>query len=170
MQLLNAVLSDLFLLACLAPVAVQGALLLVDEFAFHHARGLGRWERYGHPLDTLSTLCCFLAPALFPFRGAAPWVYAALCVFSCAFVTKDEGVHANQCGAMEHRLHALLFVVHPIVFFGFGLLWAFRPLAVVPLAWGQITLMAIVFAYQVLFWVILGKGRWPSRDAALEAC
>lgn len=169
MSALGPVWDDVFVLACLAPVGVQGVLLLVDEFLFHHVRGLGRWERYGHPLDTLTTAACFVVPALWPFGGSALWGYVALCAFSCVFVTKDEGVHTRECGAMEHRLHALLFVVHPLVFLGFGLLWALRPELVRPLAWGQMGLMAAVFAYQVLFWVILGKGRWPSRADAREA-
>lgn len=160
---------DFFVLACLAPVVAQGACLLVDEFKFHHARGLGLWERYGHPLDTLSVLVCFLVPTLFSFGGTASWIYVALCAFSCVFVTKDEGVHTQECGAAEHRLHALLFVLHPLVFTGFGLLWAFRPALVMPLAVGQVGLLVVVMAYQLLFWVILGKGRWPSRTEGVEA-
>ena len=35
------------------PFAVQGLAILVDEFWFHHRRGLPRWERLGHPIDTL---------------------------------------------------------------------------------------------------------------------
>ncbi len=42
----------------LAPLAVQGIAMAVDELHFHRRRGLGRWERLGHPLDTLTVLAC----------------------------------------------------------------------------------------------------------------
>ena len=152
---------------CLAPVAVQGALMVVDEFYFHHKRGLGLWERRGHPLDTLSVLACFVVPAVFPFGLRAGLGYAALCLFSSAFVTKDEWVHAEQCDPAEQWLHALLFVVHPLVFVGFGFLWFARPDIVGGLLMGQIALMGVVLTYQVLFWVVLGKGRWPRTVGQL---
>jgi len=155
--------------ACLAPVAAQGVLMVVDEFYFHHRRGLGRWERYGHPLDTLTTLLCFVIPALFPFSLRAALGYAVLCLLSCVFVTKDEWVHAKQCEPAEQWLHALLFVVHPVVFAGFGYLWFARPDIVGGLLIGQMALMCLVLGYQVLFWVVLGKGRWPLSPGELEA-
>jgi hypothetical protein len=153
-------------LVCLAPALIQGLLMAVDEFHFHHARGLGAWERRGHPLDTLATLACFALPALFPFDATTLAAYVGLCVFSCLLVTKDEWVHARECGPGEHWLHAALFVVHPLVFTGFGVLWYAGESGVAAmLARGQIALMAAFLAYQIIFWVALGKGRWPDPAA-----
>jgi len=62
----------------LLPLAVQGLAILVDEFYFHLARGLPRWERIGHPAQILtqslpSTLHaqeCVLLTMHFPCQAA----------------------------------------------------------------------------------------------------
>jgi hypothetical protein len=38
-------------------------------------------------------------------------------------ITKDELVHARSCAPLESWLHAVLFVLHPLVFLAFGLIW-----------------------------------------------
>jgi len=94
-----------------------------DEFYFHVRRGLPKWERLGHPLDTLTVLACFVFTLTAPFN---PWmlkVYIGLAIFSCIFVTKDEFVHKECCPASEQWLHAVLFINHPIVLTAAGLLW-----------------------------------------------
>ena len=113
-------LSSRFLLI---PFALQALLMAVDEFYFHWQRKLPRWERIGHPLDTLTVLLClgfllFVRPS--PLSTA---IYALLCIFSCLFVTKDEWVHKQECPAGEQWLHALLFILHPLLFISAGLLW-----------------------------------------------
>ncbi len=49
------------------PFALQGLAILVDEFYFHRRRGLPIWERWGHPLDTLSLLICWLFLLCLPY-------------------------------------------------------------------------------------------------------
>jgi len=44
----------------LLPLVEQGLAILVDEFYFHFARGLPRWEHLGHPLDTFTVLAPIL--------------------------------------------------------------------------------------------------------------
>ena len=48
------------------PFGMQAALMVFDEGYFHRGRGLGPWERWGHPLDTVTFLLClgwlFLMP------------------------------------------------------------------------------------------------------------
>src|ERR1051325_10514494 len=98
--------------------------MVVDEVWYHRRRGLPRWERLGHPLDTL-TVAIVYAWALahpHPERGGLAG-YVALAAFSCLFVTKDEPIHRRVCSAGETWLHAVLFILHPVVFLAFGLLW-----------------------------------------------
>lgn len=96
------------------PFILQGACMVVDEFYFHEKRGLPLWERVGHPLDTLTVFICYLYLLI-----GSPDVmsYVALAGFSCLFITKDEFVHTKICGGLEHWLHAMLFVLHPLSFF-----------------------------------------------------
>jgi len=107
----------------LIPFIVQAIAIQVDEFGFHIKRGLPKWERIGHPLDTLSVLLCFLYIVFIPFSTAALTLFLILAVFSCILVTKDEFVHKECCPAKEQWLHALLFINHPIMLLSAGLLW-----------------------------------------------
>lgn len=95
------------------PFIIQGFCMLVDEFHFHEKRGLPRWEKIGHPLDTLTVFSCY---ASLLWGNISLMGYIALCIFSCLFITKDELVHKEKCEGMEHWLHAMLFVLHPICF------------------------------------------------------
>ncbi len=107
----------------LVPVALQMLCMALDEFYFHWQRELPRWERLGHPLDTLTVLVCYAWLLMVPPGALALGVYAGLCVFSCLFVTKDELVHRQHCQAGEHWLHAMLFILHPLSLLSAGLLW-----------------------------------------------
>src|ERR1700690_1124120 len=105
------------------PLGVQALATVADEFYFHRRRGLPRWGRIGHPLDTLTLLACYAVALAIPLTAASLRTYVALAVFSCLFVTKDEIVHAKYCEPLEHWVHALLFVLHPIVLASMGFLW-----------------------------------------------
>ena len=132
------------------PLVLQALAMAVDEGWYHHRRELPRWERIGHPLDTLTiAICLAWLLATRPGHPAALPVYAALAIASCLFVTKDEAVHARLCSAGEHWLHAILFVLHPIVLAAFAVLWGtdHRGLLV-----GQLALTTAFGAYQVVRW------------------
>ncbi len=107
----------------LVPFVLQGLLMFFDEFYFHRKRGLPKWERIGHPLDTLTVLICFWfllvnEPTDFNLKVAI-----GLMAFSCLFITKDEFVHTQECSASENWLHSALFVLHPITFLSAALIW-----------------------------------------------
>lgn len=76
------------------PVLVQGAALLVDETVYHRRRGLPRWERIGHPLDTLTLVACLAWLVAARPGTTALAVYLGLCVFSTLFVTKAPAASA----------------------------------------------------------------------------
>jgi hypothetical protein len=104
--------------------ALQATAMFFDEGRYHRRRGLPRWERLGHPLDTLTVAIPYAwALVADPRRASSLAVYVTLAFFSCLFVTKDEPVHARLCPPGEHWLHAFLFIMHPIVFLAVALLW-----------------------------------------------
>jgi hypothetical protein len=132
--------------------SLQAVLMVVDEVHFHRSRGLPKWERIGHPVDTLSVFICFALALFFDPTRTALFVYVALAVFSCLLVTKDEGVHAQHCSPMEHWLHSLLFILHPLVLIGAGLLWFsghHLPLIIGACSIGSFGV------YQALYWNLL---------------
>ncbi|HSS02738.1 MAG TPA: bifunctional 2-polyprenyl-6-hydroxyphenol methylase/3-demethylubiquinol 3-O-methyltransferase UbiG [Kofleriaceae bacterium] len=132
------------------PIVLQGVVMVVDEGWFHRARGLPRWERIGHPLDTLTiVLCLAWLLATSPQSSSALPVYIGLAISSTLFVTKDEGVHARLCGPGEHWLHAVLFVLHPIVLSAFAYLWW---TGAVGLLLGQLGIALAFMTYQILYW------------------
>jgi hypothetical protein len=107
-------------LACLLFLA-HSAAMLVDELWFHRKRGLPRWERWGHPADTLTVLVCYAVALLLPPTRGNLAVYLGAAAFSTVFVTKDEWIHARRCGGGEMWLHAFLFVLHPVLLALMGL-------------------------------------------------
>ncbi len=156
------------------PVLLQGLAMTVDEFHFHRRRGLGRWERIGHPFDTLSVLAAmgFLLAADFSLENAA--IFAGLAAFSCLLITKDEWVHQAECAPAETWLHSLLFVLHPLALLSAGVLWYLRGLpgaarpdwaATVPEPlvalglWMQLALIGFFLVWQITYW----NGPWAKN-------
>jgi hypothetical protein len=133
--------------------------MLADEAWFHRRRGLPRWERLGHPLDSLSVAAAYTWLVLVPPGAHALAAYVGLAGFSCLFVTKDEAVHARLCSAGEHWLHALLFVLHPIVFAAFAVLWWMGGHDWLVRA--QLALTVSFMAYQLLYWSVA----WNRHDS-----
>lgn len=163
------------LILCL-PFALQGVLMLVDEFVYHRRRGLGRWERLGHPIDTLAALLCLALAARTGFTSQRLAVFIALGALSCLLITKDEFVHHRECTAGESWLHSLLFVLHPMVLLSAGTIWFLRETSpgtrpvllagvdarlVAGVLDTQLILVAAFFLYQVFYWSFLWTP--PSR-------
>jgi 2-polyprenyl-6-hydroxyphenyl methylase/3-demethylubiquinone-9 3-methyltransferase len=145
------------------PLALQGLAMLVDEGWFHRRRGLPRWERIGHPLDTLTiALCLGWLVVVRPDLSSALPVYVGLAIFSTLFVTKDEPVHARLCGAGEQWLHAILFVLHPVVLAAFGLLWWTGHTTILA---GQLALTLAFCGYQVIYWNVVRAEQRPVNNA-----
>ena len=67
----------------LLPFLVQMIVIGIDEFYFHIRRGLPKWERWGHPLDTLTVLGCFLFVLWVPFTAFTLKIYIGIALFSC---------------------------------------------------------------------------------------
>lgn len=139
----------------LLPLALQGGLIAVDE-SLHRRRGLPRWERIGHPLDT-ATLLVGLALTALPVTPLALKGFVWWAVCSCFFVTKDEGVHVTRCSAGEQWLHAVLFMLHPLVFAAVGWSW-YRGVAP-ELRLAYFALTAGFCVYQTVYWNV-----WRAAD------
>lgn len=145
------------------PFLLQGAAMLVDEFWFHRRRGLGWWERIGHPVDTLTVLVCYGVALFTPYSPTALAWYVGCAVFSMLCVTKDEFVHARRCSPGEHWLHAVLFLLHPVTLAAAALIWMDAPPGAA--AWrgflaGAFGVVAVFGLYQLLYWNV-----WRPRPA-----
>ncbi len=127
----------------------QGLLLIMDEFVFHYRREVPRWERIGHPLDTLTVLIPLVITVFLPAEN--PWIatFITLGIFSCLFIAKDEWVHARLCSGGEQWLHALLFVLHPLLFIAAWVLWKSGETGWLA---GQMILTAAFMIYQTVYW------------------
>lgn len=160
----------------LLPFILQMIAHPIDEFFFHIRRGLPKWERIGHPIDTCSVLACVLYTLWVPFSEAALKGYLALALFSCILVTKDEFVHKHHCPAAEQWVHALLFINHPILLGSLGVMWAVLYGAWVPewLSWVQDPHLLSIFLwiqaigislfllYQVVYWNFIWQEKSPE--------
>jgi hypothetical protein len=153
------------------PFILQFIVISLDEGIFHLKRGLPRWERIGHPIDTASVLSCVLYVLLIPYSPAALKGFIALAIVSCLLVTKDEFVHKHHCPASEQWLHALLFINHPIVLTSAAMMWPFLHPGETPewLNWighaeqlrlfllTQLGLISAFMAYQIIYWNFIWK-------------
>jgi hypothetical protein len=151
----------------LVPLGLQSVAMIVDEFYFHRQRGLPKWERWGHPIDTLSVLAVYAVALWVPYTTFALYVFLALAAFSSLLITKDEWVHSRVCKPGEQWLHAILFVLHPVVLASLGAVWAssairFADLQSLKPAIGigaAMTLLMLV--HQVVYW---NFGPWLARS------
>ena len=130
---------------------IQGAGILFDEFYFHRKRGLPKWERIGHPIDTLSVVACLLFLAFVEKNSVTVWIFAALATASCILVTKDEWVHKNLCPPEEMWLHAVCFMVHPLLLFTGYIEWEDSRPMILAVAGG----VSVFFFYQIVYWNIV---------------
>ena len=81
------------------PFALLGALMLFDEGYFHVRRGLPRWERIGHPVDSAVFMAALAWAAVCPAGGWSLVIFVALGLFSCVVITKDSDFYHS------HLLH-----------------------------------------------------------------
>jgi len=158
----------------LIPFCLQAIAIGIDEAYFHYRRGLPKWERIGHPLDTFSLWLCLLMTVYAPFNETTLKIYAVLSIISCLMVTKDEFIHKEHCPGAENWLHALLFILHPITLIVAGMIWPVTQGIDVP-AWlsgwlnhpraleafllfqtGSVLLFCL---YQTIFWNIIWKNK-----------
>ena len=152
------------LVLLISPFLLQGLAISFDEFYFHHKRGLGWWERLGHPLDTIALLICYSFS-----QNSAPsseniLIFIFLSIFSSLLITKDEFVHNAECGPMEQWLHSILFIIHPVNLIVLGLVWTNslslnleNLILINNLIKGQFIFMCLFLSYQILYWSIPWK-------------
>ncbi len=134
------------------PFLLQGAAIAIDEFYFHYRRGLARWERLSHPVDSFLTFACYFFLVLAPVSATSLFVYVGLCTLSCLLVTKDEWVHAKECHGGELWLHSILFMLHPLAFAAsFTLWWNHQSLFFVK---AQVAVVFLFLVYQLFYWLI----------------
>jgi hypothetical protein len=128
---------------------MQAFIMFLDE-EFHKKRCLGLWERLGHPLDTITVLVPLLFSVVTPHSHSSAQTYAFLALFSCLFITKDEFIHAKVCLPIEHWLHAILFILHPLVFLATYFFWSKGGFEHVLIVQSVLTFFFLI--YQVLRW------------------
>jgi uncharacterized membrane protein SirB2 len=137
------------------PFLFQGLVMGVDEFYCHRRREMRRWERVGHPLDTLVFLSALSLLLIFQPSPKTLVAFAVASLVSCLFITKDEWQHRELCTGFENWLHALLFLVHPVVLIWAGWLWWSQDPGFTWLVGGMAGLSAVFALYQTLYWNFL---------------
>jgi hypothetical protein len=132
--------------------AVQGAVMIADEFWFHRRREMPRWERIGHPLDTALFVAALAWASVAARSPASVAVFIGLSVASCLVITKDEWIHADKCSGGEQWTHAVLFVIHPVALFAANAIWA----AGAPL-WPVAAGVAAFGCWQAIYWNVVRR-------------
>jgi hypothetical protein len=150
-------------------IAFHAILMIFDEFFFHKKRILPKWERIGHPIDTLFILSCFFIITYLPMTKINVIIYCALSVFSCFIIIKDESIHLKCCDKYEQYLHAILFVLHPILLVILFFSWSsftkpyinylenFSSPLIKNIIYFQFISAILFLFYQILFWNFIFK-------------
>lgn len=138
------------------PFFIQAILIFIDEFYFHIRRGLPKWERVGHPLDTSTIIVTLLWTLVAEYNSFNLKIFSALALFSLFFITKDEFVHKDVCPKTEMWLHALLFINHPILLTSCAFLWKDHHRSFLST---QVLLTTLFLSYQILYWNFIWKER-----------
>lgn len=135
----------------LTATVIQSLAILFDEFYFHRKRGLPKWEIIGHPIDTSIVIACFLFLAFAEKNPTNEVIYYILAIASCLCVTKDEWIHHKYCSSPEMWLHAVLFMMHPLILFTAVDIWEdSRPLFLA-IAGG----IFVFLLWEILYWNIV---------------
>ncbi|MCX6994290.1 MAG: hypothetical protein NTY13_00385 [Chlamydiae bacterium] len=160
------------LFCLLIPFAIQALMIIFDEWVYHLKRGLPRWERIGHPIDTASFILCLCFVQFVQFSPSALLWYILLAVISCLLITKDEFMHKHHCEACEHWVHAILFINHPLLLISIGLLWyavssepppwflsesANNTVLITVFVQGQTLFTLLFMLYQIIYWNFIWK-------------
>ena len=119
---------------------IQGFLMTVDEFYFHH-------ERVGHPIDTFLFLLCFVYTLTFPPSELLG--FGILSILSTLIITKDEFIHTEECEGTENFLHAFLFILHPLALMGLFFAWKLQLNQIIMIQTG---IIGSFMLYQIIFW------------------
>ena len=136
------------------PFIIQGIFMAFDEH-LHKKRGLGAWERLGHPVDTMTVFSPLSFIAVNEYTSDRLIVFVILSVFSSVFITKDEFIHTNECNPLENWIHSMLFVLHPMIFICSGFLWKYHPddqFLVI-----QAISVGVFMIYQIMRWSLSWK-------------
>jgi 2-polyprenyl-6-hydroxyphenyl methylase/3-demethylubiquinone-9 3-methyltransferase len=160
------------------PFSLQGLAMALDEFGFHRRRALPRLEWLGHLLDTSLFLACLACPLLLRPEPAHLRLFGLLALLSCLLITKDEFLHQRLCTGGEHWIHAVLFILHPLVLVASGLLWiSLGSSALLGLTIPSGTLVQSMFLLQVLlvsgflvFQILHGavRGPWTAEGPRID--
>ncbi len=167
-NLLNTLFNEKMSMILIIPFIIQAVAISIDEFYFHHRRGLGRWEQLGHPLDTLTVISLYVFCVIAPFNYSNLLIYICLASFSCLFVTKDEFIHNKLCSGAEQWLHSILFLIHGLTSVSLGVLWSLGfsynlgLLNVSEFLISQIFILSIFCIYQILYWNLFYTKRTSS--------
>ncbi len=141
--------------------AFQGTCIALDELLFHRKRLLPRWELIGHPMDTFFFAGFFLALRLGrPEDRASQAITISLGLLSCLIITKDEWVHKRLATAAENWLHAVLFLLHPIVVVLFWFGWRSEQTDFASILQLAQIMTGLFFIYQI----VDGGRRWSRIE------
>lgn len=142
---------------------LQAVLMGFDEFYFHWRRVVPKFERIGHPIDTFFVLMCYFCVVFLELNQTNLIIYGILCLISCLCIVKDEAVHKKYCSAQEQFLHALLFILHPIILVALFVCWpsiqksifgifTFQSEFLNRFFYIQLILSCLFFMYQIVYW------------------
>ncbi|MCB0357568.1 MAG: hypothetical protein KDD40_11200 [Bdellovibrionales bacterium] len=137
-------------------ISLQVVLFHIDEYYFHRKRTLCRKEVVSMFIDGALYLPPLVIACFAPFNDFWSWVFIVFSVLSCLSITKNEWFYNYDLNRPERIVHSFLYILHPILLYGFYYSWQqnyfahnlnFWIIQIVYVGFGVRTL-----AHQLIYW------------------
>lgn len=139
----------------LSMMVIQVILFNVDEYYFHRKRGLVKQEVISAIVDGALYLIPLLIAIFLPFNSLWQKLYIGFAMISCLSIAKNECFYPSLT-APERVVHALLYILHPVMLYTFYISWEQNYFTTMINFWMiQIIYMALgakTLTYQIIYW------------------
>ena len=156
--------------------AIYFGLYAADELVFHRKRGLHPTARWGHPTDLLLLAACAAYTLIVPYGDLTKIPFGILALFALISPLKDERLHAGKTDGSEQLVHAIRYMLQPLVIIMLGGLWPFLlgvnfmvgmmlpfdPESLRPVFGGFAFACVALAIFQFTYWMVLRKDAAPE--------
>lgn len=102
---------------------IHGSLLLYDEYVIHKERGLTKREITGGIIDGFLYIATIAVTIFTSYSEQLAFLYISLATLSCLSIVFHELYYPDKIRKTERIIHALLYIIHPLILFAFYESW-----------------------------------------------
>jgi hypothetical protein len=139
----------------------HAGLFAYDEYALKRKRSLSQSEINSALIDGFLFLSIVALTIFTNFSSTLSYVYIGLAVLSCASIIKNEFFYPDTIKREERVVHALMYVLHPLILYCFYTSWSMNFFITNMTYWTMQLLYLILgfktITYHVIYWNYIHK-------------